>query len=330
MDPLTHSATGIFLGRAGLNRALPQAPWILLLAANVPDIDILSACWGTLAYLNFHRNLTHAIALAPVMALLPVVVVRLFAGKGYRWGPAYAIALAGVASHLLLDLTNIYGIRLMLPFSGTWYRLDLTSVIDVWIWAVLLLAFAGPLIARLVGSEIGAASRRWPGRGFAIFALAFLLLYNGGRAVLHTRAIAVLEARIYNGSAPSRVAALPSPANPLAWRGLVETPEAYSVHAINLAGEFDPARGRVFYKPENAAAVAAARKAVAVRDFLVFSQYPLWRVLPVSQPENGTRVEVMDLRFGDPAETGFMAGAILDSRMQVVRSWFTFGRARPR
>src|SRR5580700_4729841 len=40
MDPLTHSATGLFLGRAGLNRYSRQAPWILVLAANAPDIDI--------------------------------------------------------------------------------------------------------------------------------------------------------------------------------------------------------------------------------------------------------------------------------------------------
>ncbi len=48
MDPLTHSATGIFLGRAGLNRFCEQAPWILLLAANAPDIDIVTLLGGSL------------------------------------------------------------------------------------------------------------------------------------------------------------------------------------------------------------------------------------------------------------------------------------------
>src|ERR1043165_1620564 len=40
MDPLTHTATGLFLSRAGLNRWTPLATPILLLAANAPDIDI--------------------------------------------------------------------------------------------------------------------------------------------------------------------------------------------------------------------------------------------------------------------------------------------------
>src|ERR1022692_2876889 len=228
MDPLTHSATGLFLGRAGLNRFSEQAPWILVLAANAPDIDIVTLAGGPLNYLNYHRHLTHSLAAWPVMALLPVLAVRLFTRKPFRWLGAYAISLAAVASHLLLDYTNIYGIRFLLPFSGRWFRLDLTSVVDLWIWGVLLVGLAGPLIARLVNAEIGARTKS-AGRGFAIFALLFLALYNAGRGVLHARAVATLDSRIYAGAAPQRVAALPGAVNPLAWRGLVETREFYSV-----------------------------------------------------------------------------------------------------
>src|SRR5512141_2532080 len=117
MDNLTHTATGLFLARAGLGRGVPHATWILLLAANIPDIDVVCAAGGPLAYLNYHRHLTHAIPLLPVMALLPVLIVRLAArkrvpfGKGFPYLRAYAVSGAGVASHLALDFTNIYGIR---------------------------------------------------------------------------------------------------------------------------------------------------------------------------------------------------------------------------
>jgi hypothetical protein len=37
----------------------------------------------------------------------------------------------------------------------------------------------------------------------------------------------------------------------------------------------------------------------------------------------------MDLRFGTPAQPGFVATADLDSRMQMIRAWFTFGAVHP-
>ena len=54
----------------------------------------------------------------PVMALLPVVAG---APGGAQAGPlagGFCRPLVAVGSHLLLDSTNAYGIRLLLPFSG--------------------------------------------------------------------------------------------------------------------------------------------------------------------------------------------------------------------
>jgi inner membrane protein len=330
MDPLTHTATGLFLSRAGLRRFTPYATPILLLAANAPDIDIVTAFGGPLAYLNYHRHLTHAIALMPLMALLPVVVVRLAARKPIRWLGAYLISLAAVATHLALDSTNVYGIRLLLPFSARWFHLDITSVVDAWIWAMILVAVAGPAIGRLVSSEIGDARRGPPGRGFAIAALSFFTLYNCGHALLHGRAAAQLDARIYNGSAPLRVAAFPDAVNPWRFRGLVETPDAYRLYDLDLFADFDPSAGRTFYKPESSPAIGAAARTAPFQAFQSFSLYPLWRLLPVSDPENGVEVEAMDLRFGNPSQPAFVATAILDARLHVLRSWFRFGAARPR
>jgi len=332
MDPLTHTATGLFLSRVGLGRWTPRALPILLLAANAPDIDVLSAAGGSLSYLHYHRHLTHSLVAMPVMALLPVLLVRVASRKPVHWLGAFFAALVGVASHLLLDFTNSYGIRLWLPFSGEWLRLDLTSVIDIWIWGALLLGIAGPFVAGLVGSEVssGTVREKNHGRGFAIFALAFLLLYNCGRGVLHARAVAALDSRLYGESIPLRVAALPHPANPLRWRGLVETGGSYEMEDVNLAGEFDPTRGMIFHKPEPSAALEAALHTAAIQEFLRFARFPLWRIEPVSEPENGQRVEVLDMRFGTPLAPGFLASAVLDSNLRVIGTSFTFGAARPR
>jgi len=332
MDPLTHSATGIFLGRAGLNRFCEQAPWILVLAANAPDIDIVTLFGGSLNYLHYHRHLTHSLAALPAMAQLPVLVVRLFTRKPFRWGAAYGISFVAVVSHLLLDYTNVYGIRFLLPFSARWFRLDLTPVVDLWIWGALLLALAGPLLARLVNAEIGSRTSH-PGRGFAIFALFFLLAYNAGRAVLHARAVAMLDSRTYAGAAPLRVAALPGIGNPLVWRGLAETPEFYSVQDFSLIEEFDPSRGTTVYKAEPGPAITAANRTAVFRDFFNFSQFPLEQTTPAREPEGATRVEAMDMRFGTPAEPVFEATAIVSNRFEVLQSWFSMAgvaAVRPR
>src|ERR1035441_4600103 len=215
MDPLTHTATGLFLSRVGLGRWTPRALPILLLAANAPDIDIVTSAGGSLSYLHYHRHLTHSLAAMPVVALLTVALVRVVSRKTIHWTGAFFAALIAVATHLLLDLTNTYGIRLFLPFSARWLRLDLTNVYDLWIWAFFLLCIAAPFLGKLVGSEIASRNTQRPlhGRGFAWVALAFLLLYNCGRGVLHARAVGELESRIYEDAAPVRTLAVPGSAN---------------------------------------------------------------------------------------------------------------------
>ncbi len=329
MDNITHTLTGLMLSRAGLNRISPEATWVLLLAANAPDVDVSSALGGSLTYLHYHRHLTHSLLLLPVMAAACVLAVRLLARRPIAWKQAYLVALVGVASHLLLDLTNIYGVRLLLPFSGHWFRLDITNVIDLWIWAGLLLAFLAPLLAKLVQSEMGGAQKRYPGRTSAVAALTFLLLYDGSRFILHERAVATLESRVYGGSPPRRVVASPGPFSVLRWRGVIETANSYRVQEVNLAEEFDAAGGREFFKAEPSPAIDAANRTEAFREFLRFSQYPLWQT-SAGEGENTTKVEAMDMRFADPSSPGFVVTAELDSRLQVTRAWFMFGDPRPR
>jgi inner membrane protein len=325
MDPLTHTATGLFLSRVGLKRWTPLATPILLLAANAPDCDIVTLAGGQLNYLHFHRHLTHSLAAMPLMALLAVALVRVVARKPVNWLGAWAAAMVAVATHLGLDLTNAYGVRLLLPFSDRWLRVDLTSLVDLWIWAVLLLAVAAPFLGRLVGSEItsGTAKSKLHGRGWAIFALSFLLVYNYGRWVLHGRAGAVLDSRIYRGLAPLRVAALPNGGNPWTWRGVVETGDFYAVEDVNLLGDFDPTQATIFHKPEPDPAIEAAARTHTFQEFLRFAQYPLWRVLPVTEPENARLVEVTDMRF-----MGFVASAVVTGNGRVVEERFTYGGGR--
>jgi inner membrane protein len=332
MDNLTHTAVGLFLSRIGLGRWSPRGTAIVVIAANIPDIDVVTLAGGPLNYLHYHRYLTHAIAAMPVMALAAVAIVALTGRKKLRWIGAFFAALIAVASHLLLDWTNVYGIRLFLPFSARWLRADTTGVIDLWILAVVIIGIAGPFLARLVGSEISSSTSRdhHHGRGLAWFALLFILVYNSGRAVLHARAVASLGSHLYGDATPLRVAALPDSANPFKWRGIVETADSYVVQQVNLANDSAVERASFFPKASPDAAIAAARATPPFQDFLRFAQYPLWRVTPNPAVENGKIVEVIDMRFGTPAAPGFMARAVVDPNLRATDATFQFGPLRPR
>ncbi len=323
MDPITHSLTGLVLSRAGLNRLAPYATSIALLAANAPDLDVVTAPWGITTYLHYHRHITHAIIMAPVMAALSVLVVRAFARKRFNWRGAFTIALVAVASHLLLDWWTVYASRPLLPFSGRWIGIDILPMPDLWIWLVLLIALVAPALSGLVSSEIGA--RRSTGRGWATFALVLISVFIFGRWVMNRRAVEILDSRMYEGTAPLRVAAFPSFANPFAWRGLVDTGDFYVLYRVNLLGEFDPAAGHVLYKnvagEREQQAMQAARGTETFRVFLDFARFPLWRFSPEG---DGMRVEAFDLRFGNPERPAFIATAIVDANNRVERSSFTF------
>ena len=318
---------GLALSRAGHNRLTPQATAVLLLAANAPDIDVVSAAGGSLAYLHYHRHLTHSLLMAPVMALLPVLIVRLATKRPLAWTMAYLVSLIGVATHLALDLTNVYGVRLLLPFSARWLRLDLTYIVDPWILMALLLSLIAPALSYLVAGEIGAPRR--PGRTAAILALSFVLLYDGARAVIHQRALGILDSRIYLGSPPLRVAAFPDTFNPFVWRGLVEGSRFDALFDLDVRKPFDPTTGPFFYKAEKGPALRLAAETKAFQVLQTFAQYPFWQVTPASDPPNGFRVQLSDMRFGTPRRGGFRAIAILDAQLRVVRSWFSFTGAEP-
>ncbi|MFN7926026.1 MAG: metal-dependent hydrolase [Bryobacteraceae bacterium] len=324
MDNLTHSLTGLMMSRAGLNRFTARADWVLLAAANFPDADVISAFWGSQSYLDHHRGWTHVFALAPLWALVPAIVVGLIRRPAaYRWLQAWVISLAGIVSHLLLDWTNIYGIRFLRPFSETWYRLDITSVVDPWIWALLLLGVGWMVLSRLVSSEMGAKARGSP--GVARFVLAALAAYDFGRWVVHQRAVETLESRVYQGRTPKAAYAFPSLANPFRWTGLLRFEDSWQVHAVDLLHEFDPEAGSVYFDAAPSPALEAAKRTPAFQTFARFSQAALWKVSQLPEPEGAVEVTGTDLRFARPGQGRFAVRALVSAAGHVESSQFQFG-----
>jgi inner membrane protein len=314
------------LARAGLGRLAPKGAALLVVAANSPDIDIVSRLWGSDVYLQHHRGFTHSFFGLPVMAAASALVFVFLFRKQVRFAPAFFVASLGVLSHVLLDWATMYGIRLLTPLRDSWYRLDILPVIDLWLWVVLIAGFFWPLLARLVSMEIGAP--RASGQGTAFAVLLFVVVWSGLRYASHERAIETLNAFLHGGRTPVRVAAFPSFTNPVAWLGLVESQEAFFVNRIELWKPYDPSTARVLYKSNDGQWIERARTAPPVRRFLEFSQFPLWRVDTLPEPEGARIVECVDLRFGLPGEGRFTATAVFDPEGRLERSWFQFGPLR--
>lgn len=178
MDNLTHSLVGLAAAKAGLERVSPYATAVCVLAANLPDADIVTLAAGPAAYLEHHRGITHSIVGALVLgAALPLLLVgvdRLVARLRGREPRArlrglLVASLLVTASHPLLDWTNSYGLRPFLPWSGRWYYGDLVFVIDPWLW--LLLGGACFLLTSPTRTRLALWSVLWAGIAAAILFL---------------------------------------------------------------------------------------------------------------------------------------------------------------
>jgi inner membrane protein len=146
MDNLTHSLVGLAAAKAGLERLSPGATLACVLAANAPDLDILAVLGGKWFYLHHHRGITHSfVGTLALAVLIPVLFygVDLLIARIRKRPPSVMFlglliaSLIVSASHPLMDWTNNYGVRPLLPWSGDWYYGDLVFIIDPWLWLLV-------------------------------------------------------------------------------------------------------------------------------------------------------------------------------------------------
>ena len=325
MDNLSHSLTGLAFARAGLNRITPRATFLLILSANIPDSDIAALAKSQFAYLVVHRGPTHSLLAVPILALECVLIVAALCRQRLPWFRAWLVCCVGVLSHLLLDWTNIYGIRPFLPFSMQWFHLDLNSLTDGPILVALALAAVWPYLSRLVSGEIG-DGRKSTGQGIAIATLLCCVVFDVGRSSLHQRAVTQLESRLYAGAPAAEVAALPTPFNPFLWRGIVSTEQTFLQFNVNTLGQLNTDNPKSFFRTPLSESIARVRGTPEFSYFLYFARYPVWAVLPVDlNTGEGKRIELTDLRFGEPGQGSFHCIALEGPSGNLLGSWFTYG-----
>lgn len=289
MDNLCHTLSGAAFGEAGLKRRTRFGNAALMIAANLPDIDVFVFATD-MPSLAFRRGWTHgpiAQALLPVaLTAVMMAIGRVFPTRerepplNARW--LLILGYVGVLSHVGLDLLNPYGLRILAPIDWRWFYGDTLFIIDPWLWLAL-------------GVGIWFARRRGvlaPARYALLLGAAYIVvMVVAARAA---RNIVIDAWRDARGREPAAMMVGPLPVTPFERQIVVDAGAHYET------GTFEWLPTRVTFdraivpKNDTDLRVARAREAPHIRGFLVWSRFPFWNLESI--PE-GTRVTVGDMRF---------------------------------
>jgi len=243
-----------------------------VLGSVLPDVDALSRLGGRRAFLACHQGPTHAL---PWIALGGLLGAATLAAAGSPFTHLPLVIAAGMALHVLLDLSNTYGVMALAPFTGRRYALEWLFFVDA--GALLLtgasLALAGRFLA--VGEAVPA--RVGVGTGVAFLA------YWAARAGLRT-----LAAR---RAPPGTLALVPSALWPWRYYGCRPVPAGVETFELDLLRGLGT---RVEVLTHDA---AFAELLESLPEFQVMRGLsPAFHAVEVARVSGGARITCKDLR----------------------------------
>ena len=281
MDNLCHTLTGAALGKAGLAERTRFGMATLMVAANLPDIDVGVFLTDTLP-VSFRRGWTHGVlAQVTLPIVLACVMWAIARARPHPSAPAHLpapdfrslllLSYVGLYSHIFMDVLNSYGVRLLMPFSGRWFYGDALYIVDPWLYLAL-----------------------------------------GGGIWMAARAARARQPVADDGTGrpqDTRFMVTPVPVNPFRREVLVDTGDRYEKGFIwfEPVPHFRPAGygvERGLSQPEAAAALATPR----AQAFLRWSRFPFVVVDRTAVPP---RVLLNDYRYSDAGARAGWAGLSL-------------------
>lgn len=300
MDPVTHAVAGGLVGKSGIaHRLLPaelETRGVILTAACAlaPDLDaIVEFSPDPLAFLRYHRGLTHSLLGGAALAvLLAVTLAPLFPGVARR--RLFVLAAIGVYVHVLLDLFTSYGTVLLFPFAPRRFTFD-------WLWTFDP-TFMGILLGCVVGVYLLRQAPRRVAKVGLSFALGYVLLC-GALQWVAVQAVAA-EASALDIVGIRSVSALPAPFVPLNWTGIVETEDAYYRAHIELGKGWDAdlrfVRVPKVSTEEDAVALAGLQQEPIREQVQLYEWFARFPVVTIERDGYRKLVHFYDLRFDLP------------------------------
>lgn len=209
MDLITHGVLGATLAASlapSHQRRLAAAAG--LIGGMLPDADaLIQSPDDVLLVLDYHRHFTHALAFAPIGALIAALLLWPLMRRHLDFPRIYLYSLAGYGVAGLLDACTSYGTHLWLPFSDRKEAWNLIAVFDPLFTLLLLI----PLVLAL----------RRPQHLLAPVGIALAAAYLGLGMLQHHRAAAALrEVVAARGHPALNVVIKPTMANQVLWRTL--------------------------------------------------------------------------------------------------------------
>lgn len=305
MDNVTHSLCGVLVERwicpdhhpkCGFRRSL-----VSVVAANLPDLDLLFRLKGPDAYIFFHRGLSHSLLVLLVVPPVLALVLKRWLDLSYR--TCWLLVVVSLGSHLCLDVLTSWGTELLAPFSSARFALNWVFIVD----PVILLCLS-----------LGMAFGRRTGRRFrdrkkgAQWGFGLLALYLITAAVGHEMAVRQIRNDVTKKvSLPSvgrpftsvyrpgptqvdphlQVEAIPAPLAPMLWNGLAATDTGYIYHyTINTLQGGTELKAVVALGLENPLASEFFRTDEG-------RHYLLWARSPRVQQLSPDRILLEDLRY---------------------------------
>lgn len=308
MDNLCHTLTGAAIGHAGLAKRSALGMSTLLIASNLPDIDVGVFATSALP-MGVRRGWTHGIL---AQALLPPLLTAAMlawhhtvwrrlapASDAPRAGMLTLLGYAGVLSHVFLDFLNSYGVRLLMPVSDRWFYGDALYIVDPWMYLALGAGVCLAYVRRRNGrSEPGRPAR--VGLAIAGVYVALMLLSN-------TIARSVVGDGLARAGLPASTRFMVTPvfANPFRREVVLDLGDRYEKGFVwfEPAAHFRPAGYGVDTNLRDPVVEAVTRLPRAL-GYLQWSRFPFALVDESRQPR---RVWLNDYRYSSVAPLGWSA-----------------------
>ena len=285
------------LSRAGLNRRTALATSTLVIANNLPDIDVAVFATNTLA-MSFRRGWTHGVL---AQLTLPIVLTgamllydryRKKASPDDRAVPAQILLLSyiGVLLHVFMDYTNSYGVRLLMPFSEQWFYGDALYIVDPWLYLLLGL-----------GWWLGKTRPRAARVGVTLATIYVLVMI--GSNVVARREVANGLARA--GTSPgTRFMVTPVAVNPFRREVVIDIGDRYEKGNLwfDPFPHFRPA-GFGMLKGLDQPPARQALESPKARAFLRWSRFPFVQV----DPARAAGIWINDYRYANAGPYGWSA-----------------------
>ncbi len=360
MDPLTHTLVGANLAATRLGTKTRLAAAACLIGANAPDIDVTAYFRGGDFAIGFRRGWTHGLL---ALIVLPIVLWgalmlwdRAAAHLASRRSPKpngrshvnagwlFILCLISVLTHPFLDWLNVYGMRWLMPFDGTWFYGDSVFIMDPWLWLILAgfwllprkptaalitvwTVFSGllalvvanrapgylPLIATI--SAILLATLLWKPRlkdrrhAFGMAGLAVAVLYIGSMIILHAQTSQQVSERAHEEGVEVRDLFVgPLPVDSLRWDVLIRTGTEYRYGTWSWWNRQLVLEEDRLPLPYDSALWMAASSDPSIAGYVDWVRYP-W--IESERVDGGTRVWILDARYARSRQEGFGSESVV-------------------